>query len=412
MKSLKLNLIPGISILVLTLTFVPFVLSAQKSTTLKPKIYEHVFKAEDSVRVQTIEKGKVMETHIASSADVQVRPNSKSIITYEKKISVIDAALYSKIKLIPLMSGPREGYKVIPELHIETGSPGTEAFRIVFSLLQPFRYSNEVKKFKATLGFFLMPETGTSTANVLQPVDIEIVSSEVSSILPRHLQIPHLNLPSSTVDLMADHVSDSAQVKVITTSNPGGYVTYLKVEPTLEILTNVTTLQGYGIQKIPVDVRFLGLNSSGSATVNFTAGKGTVSPNSVVVSYNKPSTVYLSSEGTGEVKLTAYTNNLQSNDLNFKYVFPWAFLLSSVLGGLIGGLVKYYFNTRKRKFPIKPILGGILVGFIVAVAYYFLGINLAGLSISAGLNEIAVLGLSALGAYFGISTNPNPKPQS
>ncbi len=406
MKSPKLILNPGTSLLVLTLTFVSFVLSAQKTVQYKLKTHDRVILPNDSVRVQTVENGKVMETHVSPATNIQVRPNSISVVTLAKKISVIDSSSYSRIKLMPLMSGPLEGYKVIPELHLDNGALGGEAFKIVFSLLQPFRYNTEIKKFKASLGFFLMSETGNSTSNISQPVDIEIVSSEVSSILPGHLQIPHLNLPSSTVDLMADHISDSAQVKVITTSNPDGFITYLKVDPTLEILTNVTTLQGFGIQKIPVDVRFFGSNSTGSATVNFTVGKGTVSPNSVEVSYNKPSTVYLSSEGTGEVKLTAYTNNLQSNDLNFKYIFPWAFLLSSILGGLIGGLAKYYLNGQKRKFPTKPILGGILVGFIVAVAYYFLGINLAGLSVSAGFSGIAVLGLSALGAYFGISTKP------
>ncbi len=406
MKSLKLNLNPGTSLLVLTLTCLSLVLSAQKTVQLKPKIYEHVIIPIDTVQVQTVENGKVKETHVSPVTDLQVKPNAISIVKYAKKISVIDTASYSRIKLIPLVTGSREEFKFIPELHVETGISGAEAFRIVFSLVQPFRYSNELNKFKASLGFFLMPETGNSTANISQPVDIEIVSTEVSSILPGHLQIPHLNLPSSTVELIADHVSDSAQVKVITTSNPDGYITYLKVEPTLEILTNVTTLQGYGIQKIPVDVRFFGSNSSGSATVNFTVGKGTVSPNSIDVSYNRPSTVYLSSEGTGEVRLSAYTNNLQSNDLNFKYIFPWAFLVASVLGGLLGGLAKFYFNGQRRKFPTKLILGGILVGLIVAIAYYFLGINLAGLSISAGLSEIAVLGLSALGAYFGINIKP------
>jgi hypothetical protein len=210
------------------------------------------------------------------------------------------------------------------------------------------------------------------------------------------------NMPSSRVELIADQVSDSAGVKVITTSNPDGYSTYLKVKPSLEIFTNRSTLQGYGIQKIPVDVRFIGSNSPDSVKVNFSVGKGTVNPISAYVSYNKPSTIYLSSEGIGDAKLSASTNNIQSNDLHFTYIFPWAFLMFSMLGGLIGGLARYYFNQRKKKFPIKPIIGGIFIGFIVAVAYYFLGVNLLGLSISAGLNEIAVLGLSALGAYFGI----------
>jgi hypothetical protein len=44
-----------------------------------------------------------------------------------------------------------------------------------------------------------------------------------------------------------------------------------------------------------------------------------------------------------------------------------------------------------------------LIGIIGAIAYYGLGVNLLGISLSAGLNELAVLALSALCAYFGIS---------
>ena len=51
----------------------------------------------------------------------------------------------------------------------------------------------------------------------------------------------------------------------------------------------------------------------------------------------------------------------------------------------------------------KVILVGIVTGFIGAAAYYVLGINLLGLSFSAGFNEIAVFVISALFAYFGIN---------
>lgn len=79
-----------------------------------------------------------------------------------------------------------------------------------------------------------------------------------------------------------------------------------------------------------------------------------------------------------------------------------------MLGGLMGGLVKHFFSSDKKGFPTKLVIGGIFIGFIVAVAYYFLGVNLIGLKLSAGLNEIAVLGISALGAYFGISASQKP----
>jgi uncharacterized membrane protein YjjP (DUF1212 family) len=93
---------------------------------------------------------------------------------------------------------------------------------------------------------------------------------------------------------------------------------------------------------------------------------------------------------------------MKSNDLNFRFAFPWFFLLASILGGLTGSLAKYYITVKGKKSWKKPVIGGILIGFIGAIAYYSLGVNLLGISMSAGLNEIAVLALSALCAYFGI----------
>ena len=58
---------------------------------------------------------------------------------------------------------------------------------------------------------------------------------------------------------------------------------------------------------------------------------------------------------------------------------------------------------EEKKSWIKPFIGGILIGFIGAIAYYGLGLSLLGVSLNAALNALAVLALSALCAYFGIS---------
>jgi hypothetical protein len=398
MENKTISLLP-----VIILLFSSFIGSAQITRVLRPHIYDSILKPNATVKVQTIENGRISETHHAAVNHLQVPVNSKTVLTYQKQISEIDAASYTKARLISQLPYSREEFKIIPELHVETRESQTAVYRIVFTLLQPFQYDDIQKKFNATLGFFLMPDSGNSTGNILEPVYIEVVSNDVTVIHPNHLQIPHLNLPSSRIKLMADQLNDSAEIKVITTSNPDGYIAYLKVKPTLEIFTNRSELQGYGIQKIPVEVRFLGSSSSDSVKVDFSVAKGSVKPNSIYVSYNKPSTIYLTSEGTGDAVLSAATNSVRSNNLHFTYKFPWPFLLFSILGGLIGGLAKYYLKQGRKKFSFKPIIGGILIGFIGAVAYYALGVNLLGVSISAGLNELAVLGFSALCTYFGIS---------
>jgi hypothetical protein len=389
---------------VTALMLICFVSASQAQKQLRPDVYKNYIKTNTAVKVQTIERGKVSQTDSAALNNFQVPVNNKTVISYDKKIAAIDIASYRKFKAASAFPYAAQDVQIIPELHVEPGAGQTEniAYRIVFTLQQPLSYNETQKKFSARLGFFLLAESDNNNPAIKEPVTIEVIANEAESVAPSSVPISHLNLPSSNVELIADQVSDSMAVKVITASRPEGYTTYLKVKPALELSSNRTVLQGFGIQEIPVTVRFIGSNSSDSVKVNFSAEKGTVTPNSVNVSYNKPATVYLRSEGIGKSKLSAISSSVKSTELNFKFAFPWLFLLASILGGLTGSLAKY-LHLKKKGSAIKPIIGGILIGFIGAVAYYGLGVNLLGVRLSAGLNEIAVLALSALCAYFGIS---------
>jgi uncharacterized membrane protein YeaQ/YmgE (transglycosylase-associated protein family) len=136
--------------------------------------------------------------------------------------------------------------------------------------------------------------------------------------------------------------------------------------------------------------------------VSFSSQKGVVTPNSVYLSHNNPSTVYLRSDGLGSSILSATSSIADSNTLQFSYVFPWLFLLAAVIGGLTGSLAKYFLAGDEKGSAVKPIIGGILIGIIGAVAWYGLGVNLLGAKLSPALNALAVFALSALCAYFGI----------
>lgn len=387
---------------------------AQVYRKLRPSAYQKLVKpGVDMVKIQTIEDGSVKKTDSATANNIQVPSGSKTVISYQKKIAGIDNESFRNLNSISSSAFTQEDVKIVPELHVETTGTQNENFvyRIVFSLQQPLRYNESSKKFMARLGFFLLGEPVTNNSSIKEPVNIEVVSNE-ASINPHRLQITHLNLPSTNVEIEADKVTDSARIKVITVSNPEGYTTYLPVKPMLEIFTTRSILQGFGIQNIPVSVRFIGSNSPDSVKINFTVAKGVVKPASFYLNYNKPSTIYLRSEGIGNAMLMATSNNLQSNALTFTYVFPWMFLLASLPGGLLGGLTKYYLFIQAKKFSAKPVVGGIVIGLICAIAYYVLGINLIGVNMIAEFNEFAVLGISALGTWFGIRDKKQPeKPE-
>jgi len=293
---------------------------------------------------------------------------------------------------------------VLPEVTIETVAAGTSqiSYQLYFFPYQPFTYNDSLKKFEARMGFFFLRPDSVSAVSPIDPVDIIVTSNDLRDVHPRPLKIAHLNFPPGEVNLVGDNLRDSVEIRVITASKPEGYQTFLKIKPSLEVSTNRVSLQGYGIQKIPLEVRLIGSGSSDSITVNVDASKGKVTPPAVTLKYNTPQTVYLTSEGVGKTLISAKSSNLESNPLHLDYIFPWYFLLASIAGGLLGGFAKYYAG-RKRKFSARPIIGGILAGLLGAMAYYGLGISLLNFKFSAELNEFGVAALSALVAYFGIA---------
>ncbi len=389
---------------VIMLLFTNLTASAQPTKRLKPSVYENFIRSNEVVKIQTIEGGRVKDTTNAAINNFLLPANKKQVISYDKNILAIDNASYQKLKEASQLTVPADEVKIIPELHVEPGANNTEeiAYRILFTLEQPLQYNDTLKKFNGRLGFLLVSESGSNDPPA-QPVSIEVLSNVVSSIKPESFKIDHVSIPSAWVDLATERVNDSAAVKVITASNPNGYITYLKVTPSLVISTNQTKLQGLGIEQIPVNVMFVGSSSADSVKVNFSTQKGTVTPNSVYVKYNSPSTVYLRSDGIGSSKLSATSTIANSNELQFTYAFPWLFLLAAIAGGLAGSLAKYFFGAGEKQSWVKPVIGGILIGIIGATAYYGLGVNLLGINLSAGLNALAVFALSALCAYFGIS---------
>jgi hypothetical protein len=384
------------------IVFTSFTAAGQPPRQLNPNLYRNFTRSDAQVKIQMIENGSVRKTDTATLGNLRVPSKQKAVISF-KKSSAIDEKSLEDFKGNLKLPYKKEDVKLIPELHVESSEGSTEmkAYGIVFTLEQPLHYDESLNKFSATIGFLLASET-ESNYTPIEPVKIEVVSNDVSFIEPASFEIDHLSIPSAKVKLVAANVRDSVAVKVITVTNTTGYVTYLKVKPRLSISTNRSRLQGFGIQEIPVTVLFEGSSSSDSVTVTLSPEKGTVSPDVVSVKFNEPTKVYLRSEGMGTSKLSAITSNAQSNSLSFRFVFPWLFLLATIAGGLIGSLTKFYSNPRKKKLTPKLLIAGILTGFVGAAAYYFLGINLLGISFNAAFNEIAVLIISALFAYLGI----------
>ncbi len=353
--------------------------------------------------IHRIQENNVLHPETISGNVAELKPNQTFIVRSKaKRIADMNRTVYNNMdRELKKVYSPSD-IKMLPERYIQTGSNVSNqlAYRIGFESKLPLEYFFNTRQFEGSMKFILLPESPTGDFNLKVPVLIEIVSDYIRTINPVTKEINHLSIPLTEIKFQGKDLTDSAQIKIITRSNPEGYETFLKVKPAVELDSRRSTLQGLGVQKIPISIKLLGSTINDSVKVTFNAEKGTVEPVSVYVHYNQPKVVNLRSEGLGHTTLTA-SSIFNSNELSFNYIFPWVFILMAVIGGIIGGLVKYFAKQEKLSLS-NSILKGILIGFMGAVVYYVLGFSLLEFKVSDIFNEFAVLGFSALVAFFGI----------
>ena len=368
-----------------------------KNQVLKPSI-------SDKVQIQRYQDNS-LQKETAAAASFQFSANETYVITPDdKKIDSPNESVYNQLNSEMKSMFALKDIKVLPERFVQTGSSeGNELiYSIGFESKRPLEYAFKSGQFLGTMKFFLIAESQSGNERLAKPVLLEIVSNDIEAINPNSKELDHVSIPLTEITLQGSDLSDSAQVKIITRSNPAGYETYVKIEPAIEIASRRRRLQGLGVQKIPINIRVIGASSRDSVKVNFNVAQGTVIPNSIYVHYQSPSTVELRSEGLGSATLTT-TASFDSNELEFHYVFPWLFILMAVIGGVVGGLAKYM--TKQEELPFfKSMLEGVVLGFFGAVVYYVLGFSLLEFEVSDIFNEFAVLGFSALVAFFGVRT--------
>ena len=344
--------------------------------------------------------------------NLQLQPQQKTIINLERDFSQVNTDVLSRVNPQVLANIQSQQIYSFPEVHIENrgGSDSNSdqiIYQPVFTSLRPLMYDHAAEAFTSTLNFLLLSQD-ESSGNISNPMPIELHSDYLDNIQPNQLQIGHLNLPSSSVNISARDARDSVQIRIVTETQTDGYEKYLPVEPALSLFTERQRLQGLGIQEIPLQLSWKGSSSNETRTVNVSSSQGTVTPTTVELAYNRPTVVMLRSEGLGSANLTASTSGIRSNTVQITYTFPWLFLLFSVAGGFLGGTAKYFTLKDKPKSFLSSTIGSLSIGLLGAVAYFVLGINLLSLEVSSTFNEFAVFGISALIAFFGIRKLKKP----
>lgn len=390
--------------IILIFIWIPFLIA--KAQVSKSELKQKINSLPSTQKVKVLEyktpETKTEKTVNAASFSLPENFNNLIIAKYNDEIIKVTKPEKVKIERKFKLNIPENHLKIIPEYYVF--SPNGTAEELIATPViinsKPLSYVKD-KGYEAELNFIMYSESGDQNGQkVKKPIHLEITSS-ILQPNPDQLTIEHVNLPSTRVKVLAKSAKDSVELRIITNSNiPAGYPYFLKVTPVLEISSNRSRMQGLGIQEIPVSVQFKGSGNSRKEDVIVKSSSGIIEPSSFKLAYNEIKTVKLRSEGLDSINIQASTSSSEvaiqdSNVIVIHQKFPFTFLVFSLIGGLIGALIRFGFQ-RSKEYPWKLFMAGILIGFLGAVIYYVLGISFFKVEMSSAMNEFAVLGFSAL----------------
>ncbi|TBW28682.1 hypothetical protein [Gramella sp. KN1008] len=360
--------------------------------------------ATQKVKVQEYDNTEKKAEEVVNAGSFSLPENFTKLLIakYDDQIKKVTEPEKEKMERKFNLNIAKNHLKIIPEYYVFSPNGANEELIVTPVIInsRPLTYYKD-KGYEAELNFIMYSESGAENGQKIKnPIHLEI-KSPILQPDPEQLSIEHVNLPSTRVKVFAKSANDSVELRIITNSNiPDGYPYFLKVTPVLQISANRSSMQGLGIQEIPVSVQFKGSGNSKKEDVIVKSSSGIIEPSSFKLAYNEIKTVKLRSEGLDSINIQASTSSSEvaiqdSNVIVIQQKFPFTFLIFSLIGGLIGALIRFGFQ-RSKEYPWKLFMAGILMGFLGAVLYYVLGINFFKMEMSNVFNEFAVLGFSAL----------------
>ncbi|KAF0199826.1 MAG: hypothetical protein FD166_254 [Bacteroidetes bacterium] len=357
--------------------------------------------------IQVFNEVKDTTSRKATLEYFQLKPDErKAVVRTGDIISRIDSPAVHPGQVVP----DRSEVFMLPELYYArvAGTDEQISYRILFIDAGPLRYNFESALFEGNVRFLPVEVTDSGKIKPVKKtlsVPEEIIVSFDPESIP--LSISEVNWPPREVSIKARDPRDSLEVRIITMSNPAGYYKSLRIEPAILISSVRTTIQGMGIQTLPLHITLKGVSKYTPVHVGIESSLGTLDSANLVLTGDKPGKIILRSESLGTIEVKVVNASYRSNSITIEAVFPWLFLLLAIFGGLIGGLGKNLLG--RKKIAVRSIALGSIFGLIAAFAYWGLGIVLIGFSIETrGLNEAMVFGLGLIAGYFGLMTVKTP----
>ena len=354
-------------------------------------------------KVRVIDRGSVATkaTSVAKNADeIQLRPG---------QIAIAEVAKATRTEVRPRPGTPNavDTVKILPYSYLTLGSSGAELrLRHTYITESALKYDRASDVFKGSVRISLENSADQRQRDTLpEGIFRMAVAASTGNADPSELEWRFTPV-SNKVAISIGAPLDSVRVDLVPTYDTTRTALWIPVRPALTIKADRAIAAGYGIRTVPVTVRVVGATVHDAIAVRLSSTLGTFESDSVVVGRNGSAKAMLRTEGRGKVAISATTLGYETANDSMEFTWPFAFLGFSLAGGGVGAVAARVSKKTRSKLgtTVRAAIVGMLIGFVVAIVYVALDINL--LAIKIGLrhfDEAAIFALSLLGGALGVA---------
>jgi hypothetical protein len=221
--------------------------------------------------------------------------------------------------------------------------------------------------------------------------------------------IDHTNLPYERVRVVALTPGDSVDVGIVIPALEARLEASIPViQPELKLEASPRRIQGWGLDVATLTILYTGLIDRARVVV-LSSDRAVPEPARVTLDEAGTAEAALRSRSLGSATVRAAGPALPAAEVIVDFTFPLAFLISALLGGVLGGLARGYqkrggVDPERRKSWWYYVIAGTLLGLAATVAAA-VGINLLPtpfVASFAAFNEAVVFVIAFIGGYFGL----------
>lgn len=359
-----------------------------KLTIPKATIAEHLRRAGASGQLRVVKGARIDTLPVTADSSATIRPGEVLVVS-TRHAATID--------------GLNGRHLDLPNRYLETDATGQRvlSLRVRVSIAGGgLRYDRTARVFEATVLVGLEDSAlQTERVSLSQPIDLQ-VTGDVDSVSPSALQIAHTNVPFAPIEIRARPAGDTVHLIIQPTFDPVGVPTPIPViRPPVTLHISPDDVPAFGLQSATITVS---APDFAGTLVTLSSQRGTLERDTVTLSPQGIAIAKIRSGSPGTTMVRADIGQIAAAAAAIHFALPWSFAVASLLGGLLGALIRGRMSEQRGARGARTdLLLGLATGLLAATAYT-LGLNLTGLELNVRVGDAATLVVAALGAALNL----------